>query len=394
MSGIVQVIKYEGDNDTFVWKHPEEDFNYGTQLIVHESQEAILFMNGQALDLFGPGRHTLKTQNIPLIHNVVDATTGGESHFHCEVYFINKTEQMGIKWGMNSKINYADPHYNKYPFQIGASGSMNLRIVDSRKLLLKVVGTAKSLSQLTLKEVLDAPLQTKIKTFMSTVLEELAHDVYELQKYHEEFSVEMQKHLVNEFADYGVEVSKFWIENLVMPDTDPVYCEIKRLKGDAVTRPLNAKIQGDTDLIYAETNKKTKIKEAEALKESRDIQGINFKTEEGAKIAMALAQNEGIGNFSNAGIGLGMMAGVAGPISGVANQYIDAFLESDVTQKMQPVQYDMPQMVELKNDEEISNSVDNSMAEFEIRIAKLEKLKGKISEEQYNAKMSEILDSI
>ena len=67
MSSIAEVIKYEGDNSTFIWKHPCEDFNSLTQLIVHESQEAIFFMNGQALDLFGPGRYTLETQNIPLI---------------------------------------------------------------------------------------------------------------------------------------------------------------------------------------------------------------------------------------------------------------------------------------------------------------------------------------
>jgi len=63
---ITQMIKYEGDNSTFVGKHPDEDFNSLSQLIVHESQEAIFFMNGQALDLFGPGRYTLETQNIRL----------------------------------------------------------------------------------------------------------------------------------------------------------------------------------------------------------------------------------------------------------------------------------------------------------------------------------------
>ena len=62
---LVDIIKYEGDNSTFVWKHPCEDFNSLTQLIVHESQEAVFFMNGQALDLFGAGRYTLETQNIP-----------------------------------------------------------------------------------------------------------------------------------------------------------------------------------------------------------------------------------------------------------------------------------------------------------------------------------------
>lgn len=63
--GLASVIKYEGDNETLVWKHPIEDFNFGSQLIVHESQEAIFFRDGQALDLFGPGRYTLETQQLP-----------------------------------------------------------------------------------------------------------------------------------------------------------------------------------------------------------------------------------------------------------------------------------------------------------------------------------------
>ena len=87
---IIDVIKYEGDNSTFVWKHPNEDFSTGTQLIVHESQEAILFLNGQALDLFGPGRHTLETQNIPFLQRVLNISLGNQTPFHCEVYFINK----------------------------------------------------------------------------------------------------------------------------------------------------------------------------------------------------------------------------------------------------------------------------------------------------------------
>ncbi len=92
-----QVIQYEGDNSTFVWKHPTEDFYTGSQLIVHESQEAIFFMNGQALDLFGPGRHTLETQNLPQVSRLFRKPLGGDTPFHCEVYYINKTEQMAIK---------------------------------------------------------------------------------------------------------------------------------------------------------------------------------------------------------------------------------------------------------------------------------------------------------
>ena len=88
---LVEVIKYEGDNTTFIWKSTIEDFKTGTQLIVHESQEAIFFMNGQALDLFGPGRYTLETQNMPLLSRFFNKATGGETPYHCEIYFINKT---------------------------------------------------------------------------------------------------------------------------------------------------------------------------------------------------------------------------------------------------------------------------------------------------------------
>ena len=108
---IFNVIKYEGDNTTFIWKHPCEDFNIFSQLVVHESQEAIFFKDGQALDLFGPGRYTLKTQNIPIIGKVLNLATGGLSPFHCEVYFINKSEQMAIKWGTDSKIQFIEPTY-------------------------------------------------------------------------------------------------------------------------------------------------------------------------------------------------------------------------------------------------------------------------------------------
>ena len=122
MAAIASVIKYEGDNSTFIWKHPCEDFNTSSQLIVHESQEAILFLNGQALDLFGPGRHTLETENIPILRHLINIPTGGESAFHCEVYFINKTEQMAIRWGTDSKVQYVEP--KNFQFATHTSGQL------------------------------------------------------------------------------------------------------------------------------------------------------------------------------------------------------------------------------------------------------------------------------
>lgn len=64
---VIDVIKYEGNNDTFVYKHECEDFNTGSQLIVHESQEAIFFRDGKAMDKFGAGKYTLNTESLPLM---------------------------------------------------------------------------------------------------------------------------------------------------------------------------------------------------------------------------------------------------------------------------------------------------------------------------------------
>ena len=181
MAHIANVIKYEGDNSTFIWKHPCEDFNSLTQLIVHESQEAIFFMNGQALDLFGAGRYTLETQNIPLLKKVANIPTDGKTLFHCEVYFINKTEQMAIKWGTDSKVQYIEPTYG-FPLSIGASGEMSLRVEDSRKLLLKLVGTESFLGREKLIGFFRSFLMARVKTYIAQVMKANAINIFEIDE--------------------------------------------------------------------------------------------------------------------------------------------------------------------------------------------------------------------
>ena len=82
---IVEVVKYNGKPDVFAWKYPSEELGTWTQLIVNESQEAVLFKGGKALDVFTSGRHTLDTANIPLLNKVVNLPFGGRSPFTAEV---------------------------------------------------------------------------------------------------------------------------------------------------------------------------------------------------------------------------------------------------------------------------------------------------------------------
>ncbi len=316
MSKIADIIKYEGDNATFVWKHPCEDFNTTTQLIVHESQEAIFFMNGQALDLFGPGRHTLETQNIPLLRKFINIPTGGETPFHCEVYFINKTEQMAIKWGTDSKVQYIEPTYG-FPLSIGASGDMSLSVSDSRKLLVKLVGTETTLTQSKLLSYFRSILMTRVKTYIAQVMKSNAINIFEIDQNLTSFSESIKQLLIPNFEDYGIVLEKFFVTTIVRPDGDRQYEKFKELHFRQYADIAEAKLRQQVDIIEAETEAKKTIIESKALAEKRATEGYTYGQERGFDVAEKVAENEAVGEFTNMGVGFGTMAGVGGAVGGM-----------------------------------------------------------------------------
>lgn len=316
MSKIVDIIKYEGDNSTFIWKHPCEDFNLMSQLIVHENQEAIFFMNGQALDMFGPGRYTLETQNLPLIGKVLTLATGGETPFHCEVYFINKTEQMSIKWGTDSKVQYVEPTYG-FPLSIGASGEMSLRAEDSRKLLLKLVGTENFLGQQKLVSFFRSFLMTKVKTYIAQVLKAKSINIFEIDEHLTTFSSEIKKLLISDFADYGVSLEQFFVTTILKPDGDKQYEKFKELHFRQYADIAEAKLKQQTDIIYAQTEAQKVVIDSQAQATKRAQEGYTYQQERGFDVAEKVAQNEAVGEFTNMGVGFGTMAGVGGAVGGM-----------------------------------------------------------------------------
>ncbi len=329
MAMIAEIIKYEGDNSTFVWKHPCEDFNTTTQLIVHESQEAILFLNGQALDLFGPGRHTLETQNIPLLRRIINIPTDGKTAFHCEVYFINKTEQMAIRWGTDSKVQYVEPTY-KFPISIGASGEMSLSVDDSRKLLVKLVGTERMLDRQQLTIYFRGILMTKVKTYMAQSMRTNAINIFEIDEQLEVFSTDIGNRLVADFLDYGVRLKRFYVTTIVKPDGDPQYEKFKELHFRQYADIAEAQLQQRVGIIEQQTEAQKMVIESQAIAQKRMQEGYTYQQERGYDVAEKVAQNEGIGEFSNMGIGLGMMTGVGGTVGGMVGGAVsDAFVGMD-----------------------------------------------------------------
>lgn len=334
MAKIADIIKYEGDNSTFIWKHPCEDFNTTTQLIVHESQEAIFFMNGQALDLFGAGRYTLETQNIPLLRKFANIPTDGKKPFHCEVYFINKTEQMAIKWGTDSKVQYIEPTY-KFPLSIGASGEMALSVNDSRKLLVTLVGTELVLERNQLITFFRAFLMTKVKTYIAQEMKSSAINIFEIDESLEAFSKGIKSRLKGDFEEYGITLNRFFVTTIVKPDGDPQYEKFKELHFRQYADIAEAKLRQQTEVINAQTEAQKTVIDSQAQATKRAQEGYTYQQERGFDVAQTAAGNEAVGEFSNMGIGLGMITGVGGTVGnmvgGAVNNAFTGITEQQTT---------------------------------------------------------------
>ena len=314
MSKIADVIKYEGDNSTFVWKHPDEDFNSLTQLIVHESQEAIFFMNGQALDLFGPGRYTLETQNIPLIGKELQKTAGSnglfhkETPFHCEVYFINKTTQMDLKWGTDSRVRFIDDTLG-VPLDIGASGSMNLRVIDSRKLLIKLVGTMSGIAWDRVGDDFTKSLQSSFRPVISTVvksnlvaaIKESKVDLLEIDSQLSNLSEVLKSKMVPYFEEYGLTIPNFYVTNVVLPEEDPNFKRIRELHTVGLQqRMAQAEAQVKTAQAQAEAEIIAAQRAAELERQATQTAVTRAEAERTVISAQAEAEATRVGGFAEA----------------------------------------------------------------------------------------------
>ena len=310
---IASVIKADTDNNCFVWKHPLEDFNTGTQLIVHESQEAVFFMNGQALDSFGPGRHTLTTQNMPFVSGFFNRVTGDTTPFHCEVYFVNKTEQMAIKWGTSSKMEYVEPTYG-FPIQLGACGEMCLRVEDARKLLVKVIGTEHGITQDQLVEKFRSFLLLRFKNYVVTLIKQEKISIFEIDEYLERISEAVMAKLRDDFIDYGIALEQFLVTTIIKPEEDKNYRRYKDLHFRQYADIAEAKLQQQLGIIEQQTKAQRMVIEAEGLARKRNLEGYTYQQERQFDVAERFAENEATGQLANMGIGVGMIGGIGGTV--------------------------------------------------------------------------------
>ncbi len=318
--GLAELVKYEGDNSTFIWKYPSEDFNKMSELIVHESQEAIFFANGQAADTFGPGRYKLDSENIPILTKLINIVTG-VSVFHSEVFFINKTVQMAIKWGTDSKVRFIEPTLG-VPLEIGASGEMNLAVSDGRKLLLKLVGTMGGIAwsesgdgfTKSLQQSFKPLISTAVKSHLSASIKQENLDLIDIDEHLIQLSDILKQNIISGFEEYGLTIPEFYVTNIVLPENDPNFKRLRELHtielqkkmatAEAEVRTTQAESKASYMTAEAEAEAKIKAAQREAVLEAQTTETEVAKREAERKLIQAQADAEAnrLSGFSEAAV--------------------------------------------------------------------------------------------
>lgn len=287
---IIEVVKYNGAPNVFAWKYPSEELGTWTQLIVNESQEAVLFKGGEALDVFTSGRHTLDTENIPILRKLVNLPFGGRSPFTAEVWYVNKLFKLDIKWGTASPIQIQDPKYGVF-VPVRSNGMFGIQVEDSRKFLVKLVGTMPGFDESSVIKYFRGLYITKVKDAISSYVIKKRISVMEINAYIDELSSYMKERIEPEMHDYGIKLVSFFVNEISVPETDSA---VKKLK-DALTK-----------------------------KAEMNIIGYNYQQERSFDTMEAATRNESMGAapFMGTGIGLGMGAGVGRAMAGTMSDIV------------------------------------------------------------------------
>lgn len=219
-------VKYDSPSDDwFVWKHPSEELKLGTQLIVNQSQEALFVKGGQALDLFGPGTHTLATGNVPILNKLINLPFGGETPFSAEIWYVNKHAKRDLRWGTKAPIPLMDP-VCEYPVNVRAFGMLGVRVEDSRRLVTQLVGT---LSDLRTEKIADYFAGEVVQRFSDAVAKyfvERGVSIFQANAKLNDLSQFTADDLRAEFKRFGLEVVSFNVERISIPDE-----EMKTIQG-------------------------------------------------------------------------------------------------------------------------------------------------------------------
>lgn len=274
------------------------EFRLGSQLVVRESQQAVFMRDGKALDMFGPGRHTLSTNNIPFLGGLIGAAFGGNSPFTAEVFFINMREFTNMKWGSTQPIAFRDTDLGMV--RLRAFGTYSMRVKDPQMLVNQIVGARGSFTTAQIEDFLRSVI---IQEF-TDILADVQTSLLDLARMTNEISSATRAALADDFARYGFELTSFQLQAITPPEEVQTMIDQRSGMG--------------------------------AIGNMDDY--LKFKTAQG--IADAANNPGSAGDGAGMGMGMGAGLGMAGAMSGA---FRDAFSGGNQNQAQNQNQPQQPQ---------------------------------------------------
>lgn len=239
---IIDLVKWmpQGNETIFAYKFPETNLSTYTQLLVQESQEAILFSKGQIVGKFGPGKHTLNTENLPILRSLYGLPFGGKNPFTAEVWFVNKLQPYNIDWNIN-RMDIHDADYNTN-IPLVANGTYGLKIMDAERFLIKIVGTKNSFNQNDLTEQFYGEFSTKTKSSLMQFMVNNRIGLKQISAHLDSLSEHLRSIMLPFWENIGFDLTKFYITSIEIDSSNDVG---KRIL-DAVSRQSAQAIGGYT----------------------------------------------------------------------------------------------------------------------------------------------------
>src|SRR6185369_6066051 len=282
----MQVIEYQDPTGhTMVARVPANGtsaIQLGSQLIVEESQQAVFFCDGKALDTFGPGRHTLATQNVPILTTILSIPFGGTSPFQAAVVYVSTKTFLDLKWGTKEPVVFRDRELTMV--RLRAFGKYAVRIVNAQQFVNTIVGTMGAYTT----DGVENYFRDVIVARLTDVLGENLTTIFDLPKVYDELAMGLKARVADDFTKYGIELADLFLGAITPPE------EVQKL-----------------------------IDERSGMGAIGDMNAyMKFKT--ARAIGDAAAQPGGTNGALGAGLGVGMGAGLGAMLPGMMRDAMQA----------------------------------------------------------------------
>ena len=216
MPRFIDVVDYMDESgQEMVHRIPDRgpgDFRMGSQVVVRESQAAVFFRDGKAMDVFGPGRHTITVANLPLLTSLLKLGTGGKTPFQAEVYYVSTRQYLDQKWGTPEPVALRDADFGIV--RLRAFGTYAMQIQDPQLFVNKIVGTQGIYET----RQIEGHLRSIIVTKMTDLLGELGRSVLDLPALYEEIGAGIKAKVQDDFGAVGIELRALYVNSISLPE--------------------------------------------------------------------------------------------------------------------------------------------------------------------------------